>query len=400
MRILLPLLLFSYCCLAVNHYTQKSAERLRDIQTTTRSSVGGRWGVRGGIDYFHWAAHHHRALKHRADFSLLIEFRVMVVCSVHARELVTTELCADWIDYVLSEERVRLHNITPWWRLPDVEWLIVPIANPRGSDIVRNALKLHRTGEEIGSQDLRHRGNANGVDLNRNWPNIDSLRMRNERVQQAHLEEGAHSAAAAFYREKQRIKQGARRRENDPIEENAGTHEFSEPETRGLRELISRFQPHLLFDVHSGTTSILMPYDSSTSFAPTHEQLIKMTNWLTGKDVLQMPDSIRTGPGSRYLYASNGTMCDYAYEALSVPYPFTLEIYQDLRAAENSANSNVALFASFNPTKRKALEAVLEQWRRIPQALMNLNDAEQTYLATQLSNVEEPLPLLVNLLQD
>ena len=120
--------------------------------------------------------------------------RVLVVGGVHGDELSSTALVLHWIGAAQVEPA-------------NIHWRFVPLMNPDGM------LKPHPT-----------RTNANGVDLNRNFPTP--------------------------HWDKEALRYWQRRTSKDP-RRFPGPQALSEPETRWLHDEMERWQPHLIVAVHA-----------------------------------------------------------------------------------------------------------------------------------------------------
>jgi murein peptide amidase A len=124
--------------------------------------------------------------------------RVLVTGAIHGDELSAASLALHWI---------RLAQAEPLQTPQPVHWRFVPVLNPDG----------------VLSQPPR-RVNANGVDLNRNFPTPNWTRD------------------AAVYWE-QRTRKDPRRW--------PGPRPLSEPESRFLHEQMQDFKPHLIVAIHA-----------------------------------------------------------------------------------------------------------------------------------------------------
>ena len=153
--------------------------------------------------------------------------RVMVVGGMHAREMFTSDFCRSWILYS------ALASVNPDQRtsVAPIDWVFVPVSNPSGRDLVAAS---YRNDTDSFQWSKCHRGNGNGVDLNRNWRSYDEdiyqgLDRRVLKPRPTH------------------------RLENRPPlpEENPGTESFSEPETNNLRDLLHSFKPDILLTIHT-----------------------------------------------------------------------------------------------------------------------------------------------------
>ncbi|HEY8357750.1 MAG TPA: M14 family murein peptide amidase A [Ramlibacter sp.] len=126
------------------------------------------------------------------------KLRVLITGGVHGDELSSTSLALHWLR-LASEEAVQMPQ--------PVHWRFVPALNPDGL--------LARPPKRV---------NANGVDLNRNFPTPNWERD------------------AAQYWEK--------RTRKDPRRW-PGPKPLSEPETRFLHDQIQKFKPHLIVAIHA-----------------------------------------------------------------------------------------------------------------------------------------------------
>jgi protein MpaA len=121
-------------------------------------------------------------------------FRVLVIGGIHGDELSSTSVALHWIGLAQAE-------------LPQTQWRFIPALNPDG----------------LFSRPSR-RVNANGVDLNRNFPTPNWARE------------------APVYWEKRTGKDPRRW---------PGKKALSEPESQFLVEEIQRFNPHLVVSIHA-----------------------------------------------------------------------------------------------------------------------------------------------------
>jgi murein peptide amidase A len=124
-----------------------------------------------------------------------IPLRVLLIGGIHGDELTSPEIVLNWIKR-LSETDANTYH-----------WKVVPLVNPDGFF----APKPQRT-------------NANGVDLNRNFPTTD------------------WATKAKFYWEKQVAKDPRRYPGKAPL---------SEPESKWLHDQIESFKPHAIVSVHA-----------------------------------------------------------------------------------------------------------------------------------------------------
>ena len=126
------------------------------------------------------------------------QVRVLVIGAIHGDELTSATLAMHWIA-LAADEKMEMPQ--------PVHWRFVPIVNPDGM-----LAKPHK------------RTNADGVDLNRNFPTPDWERD------------------ASVYWEK--------RTHKDPRRW-PGPKPLSEPETRFVLDQVEHFRPHLIVSIHA-----------------------------------------------------------------------------------------------------------------------------------------------------
>ncbi len=122
-------------------------------------------------------------------------YRVLLLGGIHGDELTAVSIVFDWMQRLDTE------------KFQQFEWRVLPCLNPDG--LLANPAT---------------RVNANGVDLNRNFPTLDWK-----------------SDALNYWTVKTR---------KDP-RRYPGTKALSEPESRGLLEMIKEFQPDVIVSVHA-----------------------------------------------------------------------------------------------------------------------------------------------------
>lgn len=122
--------------------------------------------------------------------------RVLVVGAMHGDELSSASVALHWIKFAQAAQKQS-----------QTHWLFIPALNPDGL--------LGRPATRV---------NANGVDLNRNFPTPD------------------WEKETAVYWD-QRVRKDPRRW--------PGTSSLSEPESQYLYDEIKRFQPHLIVSIHA-----------------------------------------------------------------------------------------------------------------------------------------------------
>lgn len=245
------------------------------------------------------------------------DVRIFIVCNQHGRELITGEVCYSMIRllqmYVQDGEltmgvgKLQMENVGFW---------IVPVANPWArNQVERNDSAICR------------RTNANGVDLNRNYPSI------------------------------------IERHEDGDEEEYQGSEFFSEYESVAVAEFLKYSNAHVLFNVHSGGKDVILPYDGRTDIPPNYAVMVDLAK--KARESSGLADcnvgmsSILYGTTSD---ASLGTLVDYAMDSGQVDLAFTLEVYADY-SVENVANlDGLQCQQFFNPPEGEKLIKTQREW--------------------------------------
>ncbi len=212
--------------------------------------------------------------------------KVFVACGWHGREWATADLCRAW-DARVKELSARATRTSPMW----TQWYIIPEVNPSGIKMARDL-------------DMPcHRGNANGVDLNRNFPAISIC---------------PDGSPPAFPHNMARVGRDA---------EVFSPFEFSEAESRSYRDQLERYEPDIVFNVHTGAEAILFPLEACFEPIPRllavrHQQMA----WEIA-DILRISRTM-VGHTTAKLGPAVGTATDYAYVQGDVPFAYTLETYE------------------------------------------------------------------------
>lgn len=198
---------------------------------------------------------------------------VTVVCGMHPREAFARDLCVRWAAAWARDPPARL-RIT-----------LVVDANPDGTALWRGNASM-----------ACWRGNARGVDLNRNWPVPPACAAAPPVATEPLVAEPAWSAGAA---------------------------PFSEWETRALADAIGADPPDILLAMHSGARALLTPYDACATSPSNLPQAMQLARWLRAG----VCDDCTVGVSSRHMYRSRGTLTDWAHGILGVPFVYTWEVW-------------------------------------------------------------------------
>jgi len=202
--------------------------------------------------------------------------KAVFVFGEHARELITGESALNFVQTLCGQtsESERAKRV-----LDDVEFTIVPNANPISRKLVEEGQYCKRTNED-------------GVDLNRNWSD-------------------EHRDASAV--------QGD--------EMNPGPSAFSEPETKLLKALIDEEKPDIYLSIHSGAYLLGTPlgYTPSTTNVKNQAQMQEVLKPISEK---YCNGECPYGDLAQLIgYKSVGCDIDYVSEKLGVPFVYTWEIY-------------------------------------------------------------------------
>lgn len=200
----------------------------------------------------------------------------MFVFGEHSRELVSPESGLDFLR-TLCGEGIGGSRVSAL--LDNVEFIIVPNANPLGRQKVEEGYYCKRT-------------NENNVDLNRNWG--DDHRQN----------------AGMFMGD-----------EMDP-----GPSGFSEPETKILKALADEERPDSYLSIHTGAYLLGAPYGYTQSkLAPHEASMVEILGPISQKYCNgQCPYG---GLAELIGYDSMGCDVDYMAEKLNTPFAYTWEIY-------------------------------------------------------------------------
>jgi hypothetical protein len=147
----------------------------------------------------------------------------MAIANIHGCEVISGELALALVDELTADEPTE-----PVRRLLDrADVAVVPVVNPDGR--TRSLASLDRRGPIR----LAPRRNANGVDLNRNWPWATGVRDHWSPLA------GTSRVRSPWYR---------------------GPRPHSEPETRALAALVDERPPSVLLNLHSTGQIVTHPW--------------------------------------------------------------------------------------------------------------------------------------------
>ncbi len=243
--------------------------------------------------------------------------RVMIVCNQHGRELVTGEICFSMVRLLQKfvQDPVYMHALGDL-EIANVGFWVVPVANPWA-----------RQQAQFNESMLCRRTNKRGVDLNRNYPSF------------------------------------LQRRSDGPTEEYKGTHPFSEYETVAVAKFLDDSDAHVLINVHSGGTDILLPYDGRVNVPPLYSEMVNFAK--NARDALKLRDCRVSMSSSLYGAHEDevfGTLGDYAIDTGSVDLAYTLEVFYDQSVENVGSMDGVDCHRFFNPREGESLLRVQQRW--------------------------------------
>ena len=155
----------------------------------------------------------------------------VVVANIHGCEVISSEVAIALVEELTAE--VPSVAATELLRVADVT--VVPVVNPDGRSRSLDSLALRRPVSGA------PRRNANGVDLNRNWPWVAGVRDHWSPLS------GTSRVRSPWYR---------------------GPHPLSEPETRAIAALVQQRPPAVLLNLHSTGQIVTYPWGSRAEATP------------------------------------------------------------------------------------------------------------------------------------
>jgi hypothetical protein len=196
--------------------------------------------------------------------------------------------------------------------LRDARFVVLPIVNP--DSLHANDARLRRGGRAF------LRGNARGVDLNRNFPAIEGERGFGPLS-------GSRFPISPYY---------------------GGAAPFSEPETRAVRDVALEVRPAVSIGFHSFGNMLLYPWASTSKRNPRERDYRRV-----GRDFRRALPRVRYSVmQARELYATRGDMDDWLDAELGT-LAFTLEVSRpSLALLRPSRLTNP--FCWMNPTDVRA----------------------------------------------
>ena len=273
------------------------------------------------------------------------QFKILIVCGQHARELISPELCMRLLEENLNE-----------FVLPDkrLDIMFVPLIDPWGRDEVFKGRYCQRT-------------NSNGVYLNRNWENC-FYNIEDE-------SENTYYYASS--------KKGG--------EEYPGRFMWDQPETHFLLKITSgggiQGPPDLLINIHSGAQMVLYPYDGTEKIDVKHKDLHHIIA-LETREAADCVNECQIGPGSKILYRSIGTFMDSVSFSYYNTLAFTWEIFNGFALNRNEIEEDrfsdySHCFTQFNPKSETTYNNVLKNWvnayKRVIKIIFKIIDRKKNH---------------------
>ncbi|KAI0560802.1 Zinc carboxypeptidase [Gracilaria domingensis] len=232
---------------------------------------------------------------------------------------------------------------------PQVELILVPVANPDGRTIAEMGRRCDRT-------------NANDVELDRNWPSF--WRFEEDQPQDA-AKTKVSAIRAAVSRRFSRRDAGA----DDVASPISGTHPFSEPESRALRNLVFLVRPASYVTIRTGEPAITLPWDCKDE-PLSGEQSTRLSQVMKSVNAAHC-SRCKSGSLSNVTGAIKcGTSMDYIYGTMRVPFVYSWHVY-DAEAPQGDC------FRKHNPVNQAGYDRVTNNWAG---AVLNFSVAVHTWM--------------------
>jgi hypothetical protein len=216
----------------------------------------------------------------RFDFGTPGQPVVMMTALMHGVEVIGALALLDVLENLSAEIGAVGTSL-----LANSHFVVLPIVNP---DALASNLVRHGRGDRAWQ-----RCNANGVDLNRNFPRLCTRRS-------FHPLSGSRFRASPYY---------------------SGPEPFSEPESRAVRDVASSLRPRVSLAFHSFGNLLLYPWAYTSSRNPRTESYRGLGEELL-KGVTRYPYALRQ---ARSLYSMVGEMDDWLDAELGT-LSFTVEV--------------------------------------------------------------------------
>lgn len=208
--------------------------------------------------------------------------KALIAGGIHAEEFIGVAVGME-----TARELIQKSETAPAVKelLTQIEIDLIPVQNPDGYN------RVYETNGKGGEKGMRK--NANGVDLNRNFPVVPGAKS-------LHPLAGNRRPRSNYY---------------------MGPSELSEPESRAMAELVKSGNYFVVFNLHSVAGKFLYPYTHTKTPAPDQELFIEI-----GKAFQAGQQSYKYKIQQSYSwYPTLGDPDDYNYLALGIP-SFTIEV--------------------------------------------------------------------------
>jgi predicted deacylase len=232
--------------------------------------------------------------------------RALIAAGIHANEYIGPMTA-------MAAARILASGADPHAQalLGKIEVDIIPSVNPDGY------ARVYSDGGKGGK--IGYRKNADGVDLNRNFPLVPGSKSR-------HPLAGNRRPKSNYY---------------------MGVSELCEPETRAVAELVKSGNFFLVFNLHSMAGKFLYPYTHSKKIAPHKEMFVKIGDAFAGAQ----KDYHYTVEQSYSWYPTLGDPDDYFYIWLGIP-SFTIELSTMRADLLDRGLKTLKVFWMSNPDKK------------------------------------------------
>nr|XP_012552440.2 carboxypeptidase B isoform X1 [Bombyx mori] len=207
---------------------------------------------------------------------------------MHAREWVTTPVTMYSIFRLVENLRDNERDL-----LEDIDWIILPIVNPDGYEFSHTDDRLWRRTRSV---NLEVSTTCFGVDANRNFDvDFNTLGVSSDPCSQTY----------------------------------PGVAPFSEPETRIVRDILSKYLPRIQLynNIHSHGNYVLFGFGNNT-LTPNVAQLHHVAAAMgAAMDAVKLPEAgyYLIGNSGLVLYRTSGSAQDYG-QHVGVPFSYTLEL--------------------------------------------------------------------------
>lgn len=277
--------------------------------------------------------------------------RALFVFGETGRDLLTSEVALRVVEKVCSTNDS--------FSMPNVELVLVPLANPNGRRIAEMGRRCERT-------------NANDVDLDRNWPTFWGYptRLRDLSVEQ---KKAVRDAGRVLGMSLGRAPTGDAEQVPKLPPGLEGNGALSEWETRALKAIVEKTNPVSYVNLRTGAVAMTIPWDCR------EEQLGEGERdrlWRIAEGVAAA-HCTRCALGNMWNVTGRtkcGTAADHIFNEGKVSFIHTWHIYHVPEAAKGDC------FRKHNPVGREGYERVVENWAN---AVLNFSTAVHNWVSLE-----------------